>query len=455
MLANVRADVPSIFSRDGRADIQLPRRARSGDCMVTLNVFSERDENVMCVQDARELASALCRICVGGYYRYGGRTPVGPRVVYISVHGTTPGAVDATDPAAPEASDVAATHIEPRGEDLLNTSSLAPASISLLETANADSGECFTDTGPSARRHLWPVNSIDCINAADEMMKNRRAHVSMTFGRRAGMDFKLPWRARNRSCIVAVDTLNNVDFDEIELWEMFQTALNRIERCTTGDHIFGGRKAVGSKNVVYVYVFGIGSPLPISAPTFSAPAPVVARAQIESSELRLLNTSSSQSPHPLNSTSASALRGIPECYDPPLPRERAVPISNFADCAAATIDIVASRPRAQIYIFSRKPSPDPHHYRLPATFRVGTCVVHLDMADADDEDPVRLSFVESTAWVLAHKCSGLEKPEEKWGGTMTVGVGAMDLIRVWVYGVMPQGAEGAWPPRVASLLGSE
>lgn len=82
--------------------------------------------------------------------------------------------------------------------------------------------------------------------------------------------------------------------------------------------------------------------------------------------------------------------------------------------------------------------------------------MHLDMDSPDAEDTVRLSYVESTAWVLAHKCSGLEKPEEKWGGTMTVSVGAQDLIRVWVYGVVaPTTLEEPSESRVASVIGSE
>lgn len=443
MLTNVRGDVPLLFSRSEKADIQLPWRARSGNCMMTLNVLNEDEEDIMYIRNAYEVALTLCRMCVGGYYRYGGETPVGPReVVYISVYGTTPTAVEASGPAAPQLSHVVARHIEPRGPGLLNTSSLAAADISILDTSNVDEGECFSKSGPSPRKHLYPVKSIDCINAADEMMKNRRDHKSMTFGRRAGMDFKLPWRARNKSCIVTVDALNDVDFDTIVLWEVYQTALNRIEKCTTGENVFGGSKVVGSKNVVYVYVFGIGSPIQLSASALSPPSPILARAQNQNSELSLLNTSSSQTTEPLDLTSAattdaSPLLGIPECFDPPLPRERSVPVTNFTDCVAATIEIVGSRSRTQMYIFSRKSSTNPFHYQLPATFRTRTCVVHLDMENENAEDSVRLGYVESTAWVLAHKCSGSEKPEEKWGGTMTVSVGARDLIRVWVYGVLP------------------
>ena len=462
MLGSVRVDVPLTFSRSVNADIQLPWRTRTANCILALDVLDEDEEDILSIREAREIASALCRICVRGYYRYGGRTPVGPRgVVYIAVYGTAPNTVEAAGTVAPEPSHVIAREIEPGDPGLLNASSLAPTGISVLNISNAGEGECFSESGPSPRRPLYPVNSFDCFNAADEILKNRRADVPMSFGRSADMDFKLPWRARNKSCVVTVDTLNGVDSDTIVLWEVYGTALDRIEECTTtGENKFGGCRVVGSKKVVYVFVFGIGSPLPTSAPAFFTPTHIVARAQIENSELSLLNTSWSQTTEMLNSTSAlttdaSTLRGIPECFDPPMPRERAVPISNFTDCEAATVEIVGSRARTQICVFSRKPSTDPNHYQLPATFRSRTCVVHLDMDHQNDEDPVRLAYVESTAWVLASKCSGMEEPKEKWGGTMTVSVGARDLIRVTVYGVLPPVLDGPLPSRVASLLESE
>lgn len=131
ILANVRADVPLTFSRNDNADVQLPWLARCGNCVMTLNVVNEHDEDIIVVEDARTVALALCRTCVGGYYRYGGRTPVGPRgVVWISVYGTRPGTLKATGPATPQPSNAVATRIEPRSPGLLNTSLPSPTSIS-------------------------------------------------------------------------------------------------------------------------------------------------------------------------------------------------------------------------------------------------------------------------------------------------------------------------------------
>lgn len=77
------------------------------------------------------------------------------------------------------------------------------------------------------------------------------------------------------------------------------------------------------------------------------------------------------------------------------------------------------------------------------------------MESPDAEDEVRLSYVENTAWVLAHKCSGLEVPGEKWGGTMTVSVGGRGLIRVWVYGVVGRRVGGSEGSRDGFVVGSE
>ena len=425
---------------------------------MVLNVLNEDDEDIMFIQDAHEIALALCRLCVSGYYRCGGTTPVGPRgVVYISVYGTTPITIEAAGPAAPQTSHFVGGQIERRRLGLRNAS--PPASVGIF-FSNGEKAKCFGGPGPSARKHLYSLKSLDCLNAAEELIKDRRAHVSMAFGRRAGGNFKLPWRARRKSCVVIVDTLNDVDNDSIVLWEVYKTALDRIGQCTTGEHKLGGIETVGPKKVVHVFVLGIGPPHRVSAPALPAPIHVVARAQIENGELGLLNTTSSQTTAPptltmASTTNVSTLHGIPECFHPPTLRERAVPISNFVDCEEATREIVGTRPRTHIYVFSRKPSTDPDHYQLPATFRIRSCVIHLDMENESAEDAVRLSYVESTAWVLAHKCSGLEVPEEKWGGTVTVKVGANDLIRVWVYGMLAPSSQGPSLTPISSSLESE
>ena len=226
---------------------------------MSVDVLNERDEEVMSIQDAHEIAVALCRICVSGYYRYGGRTPVGPRgVVYISVYGTTPVPVEAVGAAASQPSHVVARriehHITSRDPLAPKTSLLAPTGESNLSTSNANKAQCISKRDLPLGMPVPPAKSLDCFNAAYEMMKDRPVYVEMRFGRIPNADFRLPWSARSESCIVIIDTLNNHDFDTLTLFAVHQTALEQIRGCTYG------YRAVGPRNIVYVYVSGLRMP---------------------------------------------------------------------------------------------------------------------------------------------------------------------------------------------------
>ena len=142
----------------------------------------------------------------------------------------------------------------------------------------------------------------------------------------------------------------------------------------------------------------------------------------------------------------SSVLGLPslgneiKCYDPPMQRERLYPIS-ISDCEQATIQIIGDRDKYKYYIFSREAIKSPFYYPMPARYEYGSCVVLLDMENDDDVERVRPVYVESSAWVLAHKCSGKEIKQYKYGGSMTVGVGANDLIRIHVYGTWPRSSD--------------
>ena len=265
MLSNVQRNVSSIFSRSEDADIRLPWGIRRGNCLINLDVLNEGDEEIMSVQDAHEIAIALCRICVSGYYKYGGRTPVGPRgVVYISVYGTTPITVETMGPAASGPSHVIAKRIghrlESRSPLALKPLLLAPESNSNLSISNANKADCSSKPDPSSRMLLKPPRSLDCINAADEMLKIRPVHLEMRFGRGPDAGFRLPWSARSESCIVTIDTRNDNDFDTLTLFNVHRTAVDQIRGCTMGGNPVFGFRAVGPRNIVYVYVFGLRMP---------------------------------------------------------------------------------------------------------------------------------------------------------------------------------------------------
>lgn len=262
MLASGRKNVPSTFSRSKYADVQLPWRIRGGNCLISLDVLNEGDEEVMSIQDAHEIATALCRICVGGYYKYGGRTPVGPRgVVYISVYGTTPIIIEAIGPAASQPSHIVAKRIghpiTSRGLLALETSLLAPAGKSNLSISNANKALCSSKRDLSLKTHLTPAKSLDCINAANEMMRDKPVYLEMRFGRIPNANFRLPWSARSESCIVTIDTLNDHDFDTLTLFHVHETALAQIRECTMGGSPVYGSRAVGPRNIVYIYVSGL------------------------------------------------------------------------------------------------------------------------------------------------------------------------------------------------------
>ena len=116
MLTSMPANVPIVFSRNQEADFPLPWRGRSQNCMMILDVANQDDEDIMSLRTAHEIALALCSMCVGGYYKQGGTTPVGPRgLVRISVYGTEPMTEENTDPAASQSSHVIARRIESGG----------------------------------------------------------------------------------------------------------------------------------------------------------------------------------------------------------------------------------------------------------------------------------------------------------------------------------------------------
>ena len=331
-----------------------------------------------------------------------------------------------------------------------NTFSSDAVSLLILNNSSKDNeyGDCFNPTTP--RRELYPAKEQDCLNAAKEILFIRDPFHPVTFTRSNNVGFRFPRVVRNATCVISIDVRNNNDKDFFKPWMVYTAAVDITHRCTQGAFRFGGRTMTGPKQVVDVLVFGRIWPLEkeVIEPTAAESAFTVARERTASGDSSSLTETSLNSTKPsvMNTTSPDgALRlnapelGEPlECYDPPLPRERAWPI-NFGDCEVATGAIFEDKDHNQKYTFSREPVATKFYYPLPAKFRYRSCVVLLDMDSTSDQDTVRLSIVEATAWVLAHKCSGEERPVDQYGGRATVGVGARNLINVWVYGRL-------WPP---------
>lgn len=316
-----------------------------------------------------------------------------------------------------------ADSIQSNFSNLSNASSSDVASLSVVNNSSNSNeyDDCFDRATP--HRGLYPAKEQDCLNAAEEILDFRDPFYPITFARRDNVGFRLPKVVRNGTCVISIDVMKDADKDKFKPRLVYTTAMDIAHRCTHGDFPFGGRTMVGPKKVVDVLVFGrVVEP---------------ATASGESSLLNKISLSSTEpsvtSPGRTLGLNAPDLGGGLECSDPPLPRERAWMI-NFKDCEMASNEIFGDRARDQKYTFSRETIATKYYFPLPAKFTYRSCVVLLDMNNNSDQDTVRLSIVEATAWVLAHKCSGEEKSVDQYGGRATVGVGARNLINVWVYG---------------------
>lgn len=331
---------------------------------------------------------------------------------------------------------------------------ISPDAVSLpILNVSPNVGEysdCFNPATP--RRGLYPAKLDDCLGAVHTLSHIKDPWRRVIFARRKRIGFTLPKVVRNGTCVISIDVMNDADSDIMWPQIVYTKAKEIALECTQGDFRFGGRAKTGPKMVVDVLVFGRVWPLEDGAvePIASESAVIVAEERLTSRD-----SSSQYKPPPRtmapsgidkkghdSNLSLNDLRLGAElkCYDPPLPRERIWPI-DVSDCEMATSAFVGSRPLSQKYTFSREPIATKYYYHLPTTNSYRSCVVHLDMNNDDDQDTVKLATVEATAWVLAHKCCGEEKPAQQYGGWGTVNTGSQGLINVWVYGRL-------WPPRV-------
>ena len=332
-----------------------------------------------------------------------------------------------------------------------NTSSPDAASLPVIDTlSNYDeNGDCFNSA--EARRGLHPAKLQDCLNAVRELYDFKTPFRPIIFARRKRVGFMLPQVFRNGSCVISIDVMNDADSDTFRPWVVYTAAKEIALRCTQSPFLFGGRAKTGPLKVVDVLVFGRVWP-PENGAVEPVTSDIVAGERLISRDSNLLKgpPPSVIRPTVVNNTGHDNELGLDaaetgsglRCYDPPLPRERVWPI-NSKDCEKASEAIIGGRARDQRYTFSRQRIDTKLYYPLPVTNRYRSCVVHLDMSNNSERDTVRLSIVEATAWVLAHKCSGEEKAVERYGGWGKVATGSKGLIKVWVYGRV-------WPPPVGA-----
>lgn len=356
--------------------------------------------------------------------------------------------------------------------NLSNTSSSDASSLSISNIASNDlrHDDCFNPT--ASHRELYPVRFDDCFNALTELYEFKNPFRPVIFARRQHVGFKLPNVFRKGSCVISIDVTNDADSDRFRPILVHSKARDLALRCTEGDFRFGGRAKAGPLKVVDVLVFGREWPpepgavepagldgnVVVARELLSGPSSYSLKEHSPSlTESSLVNDTGRNNKLSLYASEKGADL---KCYDPPLPRERVWPI-DVKDCETAGAAIIGSRRSDQKYTFSREWIDTKLYYALPATYRYRSCVVHLDMNNDSDQDTVRLSIVEATAWVLAHKCSGEEVSVERYGGWGKVAVGSKGLIQVWVYGRLwpaPVGAQNVTSlvlTRPASSIDSE
>lgn len=447
--------------RNQHVDIQLPIDFSVQTCGIYIDVVHIFNTDSFELWTLYGATLDLISRCTTGSNRYGGVRTVGPkRVVQVFIGGRDPrptaGFLKST--ASSNVSVVARAQTENGPLGLPGPSSPNVSSLKLVPIVNSASdnknGDCFDP--PTPRAALYPTNFGDCSNAARGLMQDIDPFKSFTFARKGKVGYRLPKVVRNGTCVISLDVTNDDDRDCFKPLNAYIATVDIISRCTRRKYNLGGRTLVGPGNVLNVVVFGRIWPS-VNGTIASNTALLVERAQPSGSPTALLYTPQSSLATSatgkttgyaqqlgFNGTSLTSptLRGIPECFDPPLPRERSWPI-DFEDCEQATFAIIGGRDRYQEYTFSRKPLTTDFYYPLPTTLRYRTCVILVDMISDQDEDTVRLGYVESTAWVLAHKCSGYETPREEYGGRMTVGMNSKNLINIWVYGRL-------WPPPIRS-----
>jgi len=121
--------------------------------------------------------------------------------------------------------------------------------------------------------------------------------------------------------------------------------------------------------------------------------------------------------------------GPENCFEPKPGRI----VTNYRDCEQAAIQFNPESIVAQL-IFSRGPSAQ---YKLPRSFRAGTCVMYLDMPFDEDYDTLTLPDIALVAGKLAMECTA-QGSSNAFGGIAAVG--PKKLLHVEFFGRVDPGA---------------
>lgn len=117
---------------------------------------------------------------------------------------------------------------------------------------------CFNP--PHSHIHIYPAYLVDCENAASMILRNRNPFTAVTFSHQApGFGFQLPANYRHRSCSISLNIgPGQTDFFQPRM--AYLAAWELARECTSGMHQFGGRRTVGPKDKVEIYIKGVYVP---------------------------------------------------------------------------------------------------------------------------------------------------------------------------------------------------
>ncbi len=407
------------------------------------------------------MAIGITLNCSTGEHKHGGRVHLGPRgLLYMFVAGCSPTGIVSL-PATPPS-----TKAEPIEQTVGRLSTFPQVldlehALSKRTATNATKDECFNPR--TSVPTLSPTTIEDCSEAANALVHGTKPYKALIFARKSNAGFHLPQTVQQGSCVVSIDVASEDESDFFMPMVVYLAAMDLARRCIRGTSYIGGRASVGPKRVVNIVVSFRTPSLPVeevSHPQKSPSPTLLGREQPCNSNgsqsidclspqpaetLALSSQSRKETPYmavpgPISNDSSalgsSILKGIPKCMDPPVHRTRAWPIEPY-DCQQAILLFVGNRVSADYYTFTRGTGRRSFYYTLPVTFKYASCSLYMNMIDEHDEELVKLANVASTASFLAYACSGGDKPYYRYGGWVTMGLGAHDKIIISVYGRRP------------------
>ncbi|KAF6225306.1 hypothetical protein HO173_012830 [Letharia columbiana] len=108
---------------------------------------------------------------------------------------------------------------------------------------------------PHPRIWIYPAHFRDCERAAAGILRNIDASTAVIFSRDPRSGFRLPADYHYRSCWISLN-IDPGEADEFEPQVAYIAAWDLARECTSVTHRFGGRRTVGPRDKVFLYING-------------------------------------------------------------------------------------------------------------------------------------------------------------------------------------------------------